>query len=221
MSSPLIIGISGKKQSGKDTCASFLEKTLFDLYAFSVRRFGFADYLKEICMNLFDLTVYQCYGTNEDKNSLTCVKWRDFPVPSSKKKSKDERHPSGFMTAREVLQWVGTEIIRSMKDTAWSDYLLRKAIPNSEVDIALLVDLRFPSEWKAINDVGGKTVRLTRHIDLNDRAESEIALDSDKFDYSKFDAIIDNANFSIEETNDHLWSCVYQWIERRFFVNSY
>ena len=126
-----IIGISGRKQSGKNTVANImagkvLKENLMvedfvindkgelqvkteDAYGKSgwgilditrkdeefssyaepniwplVKMYHFADYLKTICVDLFDLTNEQVYGTDEDKNTQT---------------------PYG-MTARDFLQYL-------------------------------------------------------------------------------------------------------------------
>lgn len=57
-----------------------------------VRSFSFADPLKSIAMQLFGLTRKQCFGTDEDKNTLTDIIWKDMPGKSRSKKK---------MTARE------------------------------------------------------------------------------------------------------------------------
>jgi hypothetical protein len=77
----------------------------------------------------------------------------------------------------------------------------------------IVPDVRFPNEVKAIQDMGGIVVRLTRNPVKSDD-ETETALD----DYSDFDMavaklcehnrainfnyIIDNAKLTVEETNE-------------------
>ena len=53
---PIIIGISGKAGSGKDTVADILVKE------FGFKKFVFADALKEMVMKHFGLTYEECYG---------------------------------------------------------------------------------------------------------------------------------------------------------------
>ena len=45
-----------------------------------VRAYNFADPLKRMCIGLFGLTREQCYGTDEEKNSLTDILWDDIPI---------------------------------------------------------------------------------------------------------------------------------------------
>jgi len=147
----LIIGISGKKQSGKSSLAKFIQACLFkkkypDVYDFVQRPDGtiqwrhkddttgeigepstvkykckiysFADPLKQdVCMKVLGLSHEQCYGTEGQKNSLTRYRWDRFNeitrLSFANEKKDDYPVPrAGFMTSREVLQVVGTEIFR-------------------------------------------------------------------------------------------------------------
>lgn len=239
-----IIGFSGKKGAGKDSCANFIlgwamqsggiVKGEFSLtlqgklhisdidgnedYAgvFDVRRqtesmqrfleerlnpfirlYSFADLLKQdICINILNLSYEQCYGTDDDKNSLTHIKWEDIPGTYEK---------TGFMTGREVLQVVGTDIFRGMYSTVWADSLIR-SIQSHGTMLAVISDVRFPDEAKAIQDFGGFVIRLTRNPHKEDEHKSEKALDQENFDWNNFDLIIDNANMNIHQQNTAIYS---------------
>jgi len=55
---------------------NFLEKEVYPY----VKPYSFADSLKQyVCMHLLGLTHEQCYGTNEQKNSPTHLKWENMP----------------------------------------------------------------------------------------------------------------------------------------------
>ena len=139
-----IIGISGRKQSGKNTVANYINGDIlklkgliqdfrlnengqleilttnehgqegwgiFDIlrkddvfidYAENniwpfIKVYHFADYLKQICIDLFDLKPEQVYGTDEDKNTLT--PYLAEGVALQDKNVLDNPH----MTAREFL----------------------------------------------------------------------------------------------------------------------
>lgn len=217
-----IIGISGRKQSGKNTVANYINgdilshhgmikefkinhdgqleiKTsnsqgvvgwgIFDVtrkdadfinYAEKaiwpyVKVYHFADYLKKICIDLFDLTHDQVYGSDDDKNTMT----------------------NYDMTAREFLQYFGTNVMRKIKDAIWVDYTIKNIIAENSL-VALVPDVRFPNEIDAIHKAGGIVVRLTRDTYASEH-ECEAALDEDKFHWDKFDLVVDNKNTSIEE----------------------
>lgn len=226
----IVIGISGKKQSGKTTAGNFLislyltqmqisketyidnngniivsdllgetsyagifsingimsnpnrsqqiDNMLTDLNS-EIKIYSFADILKQdICMNILGLTYDQCYGTDDNKNELTHLVW-------------DNKQ----LTARDVMQVVGTDIFRKLDTKVWIRSTLSK-IAREQPNIAVINDCRFPNEVEAIKQIGGKVIRLTRNPFLSDHI-SETILDKDKYDWSNFDYIIDNTNFSL------------------------
>jgi hypothetical protein len=217
-----IIGISGKKQSGKNTAANYISgdvlrsqgmisdyilndkgslqiKTLdhngnvgwgeFDLlrkdsefcsYAENaiwphVKIYHFADYLKKICVDLFDLTPDQVYGTDIDKNSATNYN----------------------MKAIEVLHYFGTDVMRKIKDSIWVDYTIKK-IKEEESSVALIPDVRFPNEVAKIKEAGGVVIRLDRNVFDSDH-HCETSLDENKYDWSNFDYIIKNNDGNVSD----------------------
>ena len=143
-----ILAFSGKKQSGKTTCANFIFGMFLshsnkfdsvtvntsgllevvkpdtkemvvvdppryyqwsdglDLLVFDtikdilphIKIYSFADPLKKnICIDILGLTYEQCYGTDAEKNQVTHIVYNE-----------------GFLTGREVMQYVGTDIFRKM-----------------------------------------------------------------------------------------------------------
>jgi hypothetical protein len=163
-----------------------------------VRSFSFADPLKIIGIQLFGLTEKQCYGTDEDKNTPINIKWEDVPTGGAS-------YSEGFMTAREFLQYFGTDICRNIKSNIWVDSCVNR-IEQSGTELALVPDIRFPNEVEAIQKAGGKVIRLTRkpHEDEHD---SENALN----DYDGFDHVLDNQDLNIDETNRALLEILKGW----------
>ena len=161
-----------------------------------VRSFGFADPLKIISIQLFGLLEEQCYGTNDQKNTPINIKWEDLPVSSDK---------TGFITAREFLQYFGTEVCRKIKPNIWVDSCVNR-INQSGTELAIVSDVRFPNEVDAIQKAGGKVIRLTRkpYEDIHD---SEISLD----DYEGFDYVLENQDLSIDETNKQMLGILKSW----------
>jgi|TARA_R110002110_G_scaffold110498_2_gene275365 hypothetical protein len=161
-----------------------------------VRSFGFADPLKIISIQLFGLLEEQCYGTNDQKNTPINIKWEDLPIPSEK---------IGFITAREFLQYFGTEVCRKIRPNIWVDSCVNR-INQSGTELAIVSDVRFPNEVDAIQKAGGKVIRLTRkpHEDIHD---SETSLD----DYEGFDYVLENQDLSIDETNKQMLGILKSW----------
>lgn len=175
-----IIAFAGRKQSGKTTCSEALRNILLPQKK-QVKIYNFADPLKQdICMNILGLTHQQCYGNDHDKNTLTDLVWENRQL-----------------TAREVMQFVGTDIFRKMKQNVWADATITK-IQQDQPDIALIADCRFPNEVKAVHENGGMVIKLTRNP-FNSDHDSEKALDVENYDQNIFDFIINNQFCSIQE----------------------
>ena len=149
-----------------------------------VKLYSFADNLKAICMDLFNIPFRCLYGTDEEKNQIQeHLLWENmqttFPI----------NH--GPMTAREFMQHFGSDVCRNIYEPIWVQSCLNK-IKKEQSELAIIADVRFPNEVKAIEQAGGKVVRLTRNVH-EDNHSSEVALD----DYP-FTDYIDNKIESIE-----------------------
>jgi hypothetical protein len=130
-------------------------------------------------MKLLGLTYQQCYGSDIEKNEITNVHWENK-----------------FLTAREVMQVVGTDIFRSMRSNIWPDTTIEKIL-NDNTELAIITDCRFPNEVDAIKQAGGLVIRLTRDKLNSSDHLSEIALDKNRYDWSNFDHVVDNDNMTI------------------------
>jgi hypothetical protein len=93
------------------------------------------------------------------------------------------------------MQIIGTDIFRKLDPDVWVKATISKIV-REKPDIAIITDCRFPNEVESIQNIGGKVLRLTRNPHNSDHL-SESILDKDKFDWSKFDYVIDNVDSSI------------------------
>jgi len=212
-----ILAICGKKKSGKDTCANFLVRNANELLdnPKSVKIYHWGDALKEFLIEYLDIPRALLYGTDEDKNKLTHVKWTDMPhYETLLKKGKNKllqdkgylefsdadlndiihKQYTGQMSVRQILQEVGTGVMRTMNDCVWVNKLVTQ-IKRDNYDYAFIADTRFPLEIEKITALGAKTLRLTRCTN-NDNHISETALDN----YKDFDYTIDNMNQDVADT---------------------
>lgn len=173
----------------------------------NVKLYSFADGLKQdVCINLLGLTWKQCYGTDDDKNSLTDLRWENMPGLKESKYAKNK----GKMSGREVLQYVGTEIFRKMFGDVWAASTLNR-IRKDDSAIAIITDCRFPNEVEYTQKYGGKVVRLTRNQNIKETHASETALDKENFDWAKFDAIVDNDKLAVKEASDEIEKLLVEW----------
>lgn len=207
----------------------FLEEHIYPF----VKNYSFADNLKrKVCMDVLGLSHEQCFGTDEQKNSLTHLKWENMPGVTTEVTPSDPidkeisgrlgkyyekclsglvYHKPGPMTAREVMQFVGTDIFRKMYGDVWAESTIR-TIQKEGSEFAIITDCRFPNEVDVVKRSGGKVVRFTRGpASSKDLHASEIALDKDKYDWQKFDAVIDNADMTIAQQNEALHDKLLEW----------
>jgi len=183
-----MIAFAGRKQSGKTSSCEYVSKIFAQEAQLNSAIYNFADPLKQMCINIFGLTYDQCYGSDESKNEYVNCLW-----PDSGKS----------MTAREVMQYVGTNVFRKMQQNVWADATIRK-IQDENLPLALIADCRFPNEVEAVKNAGGLVIKLNRNL-YNSSHESETALDEDRYEQSNFDFIIDNQNMDIREKNELIY----------------
>jgi hypothetical protein len=178
----MIIAFAGRKQSGKTTSCEFIQSLLPNQ---ETKIYNFADPLKQLCINILGLTEEQCYGTDENKNETVDCYWPGTDAQ---------------MTAREVLQYVGTDVFRRMQNHVWSSATIR-LIEKEKPKLAMIADCRFPNEVDAVKKAGGMVIKLNRNL-YESTHESETALDDGNYDQSNFDLVIANLEGSIEEKNN-------------------
>lgn len=184
-----IIAFAGRKQSGKTTCSEFLSTAYISkMYGQKSKIYNFADPLKkDICINILGLNYDQCYGSDDHKNTLTECYWENKRL-----------------TAREVMQFVGTNIFRQMKQDVWASATINK-IRNDNPPLAIIADCRFPNEVDAVRKAGGLVIKLTRNP-FNSDHESETALDPENYHIENFDLIINNESISIKQQNEIIYN---------------
>jgi hypothetical protein len=228
MDDPIIIGVSGTKQSGKSTLCSFLKDWIPKNYkATRAEVYNFADPIKKFMIDVMGLSYRQCYGTDEQKNMVTPYHWENLPMfirleygkktfekyvvtvsqrmgaPIPANCKHEYRIPkSGNITARELMQLFGTDFIRKMfSDTIWVDTTI-KLIKEQKPDVALIADTRFSSEIKTIlQQPHSYIIRLLRHP-FADSHSSETELDNFNFSqYGNRVFVMDNSRMSIDEQN--------------------
>lgn len=227
---PTIIAISGRKGSGKNTLATFIRRWYIDNISeeSTFMECSFADEVKKFCINVLGLQNKQCYGSDDDKNSETPYKWENVPKHIRWKfggdsivnrmilsgKTTDEilnvfytieynkKLKSGFMSGRDIMQVLGTDLIRETFGNVWSGATIRNIYASGK-SCAVITDNRFPNEAKdVLNEKNGFIIRLTRTpYGKRDVHPSESALD--EFDWNDPKCfLLDNTQLSIEEQNN-------------------
>lgn len=177
-----LIGLVGKKQSGKSTSAEYLRRQ------HGFHELSFAKNLKAGAKAMFGLSEEQVNGPNEIREATI-----------------DEYG----MSAREILQWLGTDVLRKrwpdfhvwgldreIKSASFGDSLGGK--PNKWV----ISDVRFENELTYIHKMGGISIRVIRksQIEHTDTHRSETEQDNLVTEYTiECDDGIENVHKNIEK----------------------
>lgn len=166
-----LVGVVGKKRSGKDTVAEHLIKN------HGFQRYAFADPIKKAAMELFGFSEAQMWGSDIDKETI------------------DERWN---ITPRRMLQLMGTELFQfdihkhlSEKEfnvgrdvwvkrfVYWYEEEKQKRIAANEDFKVVISDVRFIHESKYIRHLDGEVWRVNRpSVKNEDSHASEMEMDT-------------------------------------------
>ena len=180
----MIIGISGKAQSGKDTVCKMIVYTLWYYnYSQRLKPFGIEHYntTYERFGDIIDFTPhwYKTSFANKLKQCLSNILNVSISKFEDNEFKKSEVEWLGI-TVRELLQKFGTAIRNEVSDDFWVKACLNNL---EEGDDYLITDVRFKSEAKGIKDLEGIIVRVNREGAGAGNHISEIDLDDYSFDY--------------------------------------
>lgn len=170
---PMLLGINGVKESGKNTAARFLEEWCGEL--FTARSQGLADALKVSAARSlgFNGTVEECIQfCNELKQPNVRVLVLETVTPDvSLEPPRQEVFTA--VSGREFLQFYGTESHREVfGDSFWIDHLLptdkgrlyaKWDQPDGELtQLMMVTDVRFPNEAERVKELGGLIIKIRR-----------------------------------------------------------
>ena len=153
----MIIGVSGKARSGKDTFAEYLSYALSEKTKNSYVMMAWAHALKSGCQRDFDLSYDQLYG--EHKETPDKRYYRGMRYHGGVRADNDDL-PSLYWTAREILQAYG-EFYRTIDKDFWIKALF-KTIKEKEYKNVIITDCRHPNEVDAVHEHGGYHIRVIR-----------------------------------------------------------
>jgi len=196
----LIIGISGKKGSGKDLLFDELNKLFIEDGLTSLKKLKFAEPIKQMCSILSEQPLENFYDREKYKEPSGINDWNN----------------------RELMQKIGTEIFRNFDNDFWVN-LCDTKIEKTEKYVAI-TDLRFKNELELLKDKHREKSFVIRIKSfptdtlLDDNHQSELDLDDvpgSTWDYSFFNDGKDIVNF-----RNHV-EIIYSKIKARDICNLY
>ena len=129
----MIIGLIGNKRVGKSTFGDYITEK----YGF--KSIAFADPIKEGAKIMFDLTNEQVNG---DLKEVVDTRWNKSP--------------------RQILQILGTDACRKLfEPDIWIKRLKIELKKNKNKNV-VVSDVRFPNEAKAVKEMGGILIKITK-----------------------------------------------------------
>lgn len=207
----MIIVLSAPKRSGKDEVANILKAK------FGYKRTAFADPLREICAKIMQLPlVHFTDDALKDISFSTPVIMRIENIEilcdlvSADELQTQLLMQTGrdikFNTPREILQFVGTELLRNCIRESFLIDLALDNVKNAEGNV-VITDARFANERAALKALGGTLIRIKRkgYEGSGHASETDIGDDSD------YDVIINN-----DGTLSQLQHDVVMWHTLRF-----
>lgn len=173
-----------------------------------IKHESFATALKDSIVSLFGIKREYIYGTDEDKNRATHIKWDDvFPLLTQERAMRNEYKSGTNLTIRELCQVFGTDMCRAIDEDCHLRSAVNKLITGTQT-ISLIPDGRFSNEFFYFNKPEAKEllgdtkvwrIKYTRNSAL-DNPPGEQGLP--EVDESLYDLVVDNRNITVLEKNE-------------------
>lgn len=222
----MIVGISGHKQSGKNTVAliwqllAFCHTTRYRELVQS-KYITDSDYVMACLKGEEDYKSYSHYFSWEQKSfayklkKVVCAltgctmenleedSFKNSYVPYTWTKSALD-----ISTYRELLQKLGTDVFRrNIHENIWIDLLFEEwdSAQDSAIPNWLITDVRFREEANAVNERNGTLIRITSDKKSEDLHISERDLE----DYAYFQYYIDNSG-TLRDLIDQVINIMYK-----------
>lgn len=165
-----------------------------------VKPYSLSRVMKDSCISLFGLTYSQVYG--DQKYTNTGITWGMFSNvldTKERKRIKDNDLTEVAMTAREVMQYYGTKVLRAIDPDIFPKRLCEQLDADSSY-VGVITDVRRLNEAKTLQEKGAILIRLLRGEPVS---ISEMDIDEIEPDF-----IIDNRELTQEQTCEQLTSII-------------
>jgi hypothetical protein len=174
----MLIGLTGKKNSGKDEVFRVIEELDTHGQNIDVIRLAFADAMKGALAALFAVP-YSVIEENKNNGEISL----EFPGTGNQRYGYNDHHTDKYhVTLRQAIQRFGTEVgRRHFGEDFWLDKLIPPTVQPSfhKGRIVVVTDVRFRNEAERIVKLGGHIWEVTRpDTDNTDAHSSESGIDS-------------------------------------------
>lgn len=217
-----IFGMCGAKQTGKNSLSKFIRDLCKGMDSIEL---SLAKPLKDFVHESFDVPKKNVWGSNDHKN-YPLMTWGD--MFSDELLSIYNKKNNNLLCAREILQVVGTDVMRKNNihylkpehqekalsflrrnfgnnyghDTVWVDLLKKdiQKIQETSVDIVTISDVRFVNEFEMLKSIGASLIKLYRYIGLSDSIQHESEMQINSIPDEKFDYVVyDESNRTLKQ----------------------
>lgn len=178
-----IIAFAGRKRSGKGILSNVIKENTNKTVIITI-----ASYLKSLCCDLLGID-YETLNLKKDNGDILNVKpdqrWYNLINKKTNITSqliKKEIQDRNFKDVRELLQVIGTDLIRKYQPQ-WHINCMIDDINSYSDDYTIVIDdVRFPNEREAIEKLGGRVFFIIRPnwFDVSNHI-SEISLKWNQF----------------------------------------
>lgn len=158
-----IIAFAGRKRSGKSMLAKGIRE-----YSSNIVIVTIADNLKFLCCKLLNRT-YDELNQMKDDGTIFEAKVDDYWVSTIKRELnisddiiRKEIGEHIFTNVREVLQIIGTDLIRKYSPDWHIDKTIERINSYGDDKIIVVDDVRFPNEKRKIEEIGGDVFFVMR-----------------------------------------------------------
>lgn len=216
-----IIAFCGSKGSGKNTAATLLKAS----FPGPVQEIAFADTIKTASKVAFGLTDAQIFDPvlkeTEFENYVVYTRenlktlFDGFLLKEGEDYNVQQHlvpHVGKVMRSpREILQYVGTEIMRNVDLNIHVNVTLKKKDPNA---LTLITDMRFPNEFENLQATGADNFLpvYVKNLDAEARASTDAHLSERLFEKFKNSCLLVENNGTMQEFAAKIDSLVKEYL---------
>lgn len=208
----MIIALSGKKKSGKDTVANFLVKDR------GFTKLSFATPLKDLIVRVFkidsnllhddskkdeelDFNLSIDYSHLDHIRQIVSEEW-GYNIDYDTRENIEDFFGKEIETPRQLMQIVGTDILRNHVDENIFINLLVEKIKQLQTPV-VVADARLKNEREKLLELGAVLTLIKRDIGLD---EDDHISENDLGDEDEYDLVIEN-NIDLQQLRSeiNLW----------------